>query len=95
MFKPNPKLGKTFTFSHVITTILSTRFFFVCVCGGGGGHIGLSALQLLPCPSRFCVGRVVWVPGISVYMVCRVLCYWCSASVPLSCYSLVAFKPLN
>ena len=57
-FEPSSKFGKIFTHSHISTTPVSKRW------GVLEGHIGLPALQPLPCLSKTCVGtQYISIPG--------------------------------
>ena len=62
-------------------------FFFVCVWGGGG--TGLPARHPLPYLPKCCVGRERH--GLWVYQYIWPIRF----PVPLSCCSLVAFKPFK
>ena len=74
---------------HVFKASLNKRW------GGLEGCIGLLALQPVPCLSRSCV----WGEGhgCPVYKYPRSIgccATWFNMPVPLSCRSIVAFKPL-
>ena len=77
---------------------LATRFNYFSEqrMGSLEGHIGLPALQPVPCLSGSCVGGEGH--GHLVYKyTCSIGNYatWYNIPVPLSCRSLVAFKLLN
>ena len=77
--------GKVFICLH-ITAPLSKGW------GGLEGHKGLLALQLLPCPSRSCIGGKEHGYLIHQYTGFTGCCdTWCNTPVPSSCHTLVAF----